>query len=984
MSKIILSYNDFSSGVLSPTLYSRTTVDEYKSGLQVCTNAYVLPQGPVRRRNGFKLQAEVKDSSVDVRLIDYVVNRNTSYMVEAGNQYLRFFSPSGQILESNVTISGATQADPVVITATSHGYSNGDYIYITGVVGMTELNSSTVPYKVASATTNTFEITDVDDNNIDGSAFTAYSSGGVANKIYEIASPYTTAQLNAIQWVQDGTTLYMVHPDVSPRKLIRTSDTSWAISEIDFYPPPTYEAGYDPNSMTMTPAATTGTGVNFTASSGIFLEGDIGRQIVNLSDGETGRASITSITSTTVAVCDIVEDFTDTNAIAAGDWKFDLSPLVDLEFDASSSGAIVNIRSEYNAGSLGSRLAITAVTQANPGVVTSNGHGLSNGQKVQIQDIVGMTQINDKIFTVDGVTTNTFQLKGENTSGYTAYSSGGIARQKLDDINKDAFRSDDVGKYILANGGVMQIVSVNSADDVDAEIIKSMNSNDTTGNWTLEEKTWNATRGQPSAVALHEQRLWLGGTDAQPNTINGSEIGIFTGFGAGPDDEDAISVELESSDKISWMRGGRDFVVGTVSAEYTITSSSNGSLTPSDLISKARTTQGSDSQQTLKIGDEILFVDSSADDLISFRYDFNIDGYRDTNLMFLAEHLPPAGNGIKEISYAKSPDTLLYSVLNDGDMLVTTYDRSIKVIGTSKYTTFGSFERVRVLPNSTTDQVWVVTKRTINGSDKRFIETYADGDGTDDEHAFADSWLSLNSPTTITAITAANPAVITANSHGLSNGDSVIIKNVKDAEELDLDSTKTNMSDLNNGIYTVANSTSNTFELSGVDTSAYNAYGSGGEVFERVTSLTGLDHLEGRTVKIRADGATLADETVTNGAITLDDASGEIVIGLGYTTTITTLDKEFDIGMGSMLGQRAQWVKPLVRVNSSYPPTINGTFIPSRNTDDNLSQKVPLYTGYFEYGPLTNSNTTQLTFNISEPQPLEITGITGTVSAGVI
>lgn len=74
-------------------------------------------------------------------------------------------------------ITGATAANPVVVTSNAHGLSNGDKIFISGVAGMTELNEK--QYLVANVTTNTFELQDEDSVDIDGSAFTAYSSGGV-------------------------------------------------------------------------------------------------------------------------------------------------------------------------------------------------------------------------------------------------------------------------------------------------------------------------------------------------------------------------------------------------------------------------------------------------------------------------------------------------------------------------------------------------------------------------------------------------------------------------------------------------------------------------------------------------------------------------------------------------------------------------------------------------------------------------------------
>ena len=75
--------------------------------------------------------------------------------------------------------------------------------------------------------------------------------------------------------------------------------------------------------------------------------------------------------------------------------------------------------------------AITAITQATPGVVTAPGHGRSNGDRVKIAGpIVGMTEVVDKIFTVAAVAGDDFALtdaEGVNiaTGGYGAWASGG-------------------------------------------------------------------------------------------------------------------------------------------------------------------------------------------------------------------------------------------------------------------------------------------------------------------------------------------------------------------------------------------------------------------------------------------------------------------------------------------------------------------------------------------------------------------------------
>ena len=72
--------------------------------------------------------------------------------------------------------------------------------------------------------------------------------------------------------------------------------------------------------------------------------------------------------------------------------------------------------------------AITGATAANPVVITSNGHGLANGTKVSIRGVVGMVELNiETAYTVAATATNTFALAGVDGSGFTGYTSGGVA-----------------------------------------------------------------------------------------------------------------------------------------------------------------------------------------------------------------------------------------------------------------------------------------------------------------------------------------------------------------------------------------------------------------------------------------------------------------------------------------------------------------------------------------------------------------------------
>jgi len=83
----------------------------------------------------------------------------------------------GPRLINEFDISAATAADPVVLTTDTHTLRTDDVFTVRGVVGMTELNNN--QYRVLNTTPTTITVGTVDGSNLDGSTFTAYSSGGV-------------------------------------------------------------------------------------------------------------------------------------------------------------------------------------------------------------------------------------------------------------------------------------------------------------------------------------------------------------------------------------------------------------------------------------------------------------------------------------------------------------------------------------------------------------------------------------------------------------------------------------------------------------------------------------------------------------------------------------------------------------------------------------------------------------------------------------
>ena len=138
---------------------------------------------------------------------------------------------------------------------------------------------------------------------------------------FEISTPYLEAELFELKFAQSADVMYITHPNHEVEKLSRTGHTNWTLTDVDFTDGPYLS----PNSTTttLTPAsAAVATGVNFTASAvtGInngdgFQTTDVGRLI----SFNSGIAKVTSRTSTTVVVCEILTAFTNTDA--KSDWK---------------------------------------------------------------------------------------------------------------------------------------------------------------------------------------------------------------------------------------------------------------------------------------------------------------------------------------------------------------------------------------------------------------------------------------------------------------------------------------------------------------------------------------------------------------------------------------------------------------------------------------------------------------------------------------
>ena len=221
--------SSYTSGELAPTLRGRVDLAKFRVGLMTQLNWYSLVHGGSTTRPGTGIVGEIYDSAAAGRLLSFQFSTTQNYMLVFENLRMRVIRNGGFVLEATTAITGITQANPAVVTAAAHGYATGDDVFIAAVGGMTTLNQKR--FRIAVLTANTYQLVGVD-----SSAYPAYTAGGTAARVYTLPTPYVTADLPLLKFVQSFDTLTVTHPSYAPRNITRTGHAAWTISVIVFAP----------------------------------------------------------------------------------------------------------------------------------------------------------------------------------------------------------------------------------------------------------------------------------------------------------------------------------------------------------------------------------------------------------------------------------------------------------------------------------------------------------------------------------------------------------------------------------------------------------------------------------------------------------------------------------------------------------------------------------------------------------------------------
>lgn len=257
----------FSSGEISPSLYSRVDLVRYATGLKTCRNWIVNVDGSASVRPGSEYIVPVLDfgSGVNrnIRLVPFYVDDINTYVLVMMNSRIVIIKNDAYITEAAKTISAMTNASPGVFTSAAHGFSTNDFIYLE-IDGPDSLSDQY--YRVTTLTSNTFSLSSVGTTTVsqpvDTTSLPAFVSG-TASRVYNatpgIGAGIPDETLPFLRYAQDGSTLTFttggsLHSNCKIGDLTRTTDTNWTLDYTVYAPSgPSIDA---PTNATITTSST--------------------------------------------------------------------------------------------------------------------------------------------------------------------------------------------------------------------------------------------------------------------------------------------------------------------------------------------------------------------------------------------------------------------------------------------------------------------------------------------------------------------------------------------------------------------------------------------------------------------------------------------------------------------------------------------------------------------------------------------------------
>lgn len=472
------------------------------------------------------------------------------------------------------------------------------------------------------------------------------------------------------------------------------------------------------------------------------------------------------------------------------------------------------------------------------------------------------------------------------------------------------FQSTDVGRIVRIQHGTNEhgyalITGYTSGTQVTADVKRDFNATTASTKWAL--GSWSDTTGYPSTVSFYEQRLVFANSTEQPQTLWMSQSADIENFR--PDSFVSGSVTTEADDSLNftiaarevnairWLSAEKSLVMGTSGGEWVV-GSSGASISPTDIAVKRHSTEGSADIQALLVNNKTIFVQRAKRKLFDYQFVFSDDRFQGRDITKIADHV--TRSGVKEIHYQQQPDPLIWALRQDGVAAIVTYDPGQEVIGWTRVIIGGSFGS----GNAVIESVGIIPGDAGGG------RTY-DSDERDEVWVIVKRTINGQTKRYIEFMEGLYEGPIQHDYDTEAAWKTAIIAAQEDSFYLDSGLT-----------------------YDGAAT----------------TTISGLDHLEGETVKLLVDGSIHPDKVVNSGAVTLDFEGSKVHAGLGYDHQY----KSVKINAGAAAGTAVGKVKRIHGITFVLLDTATFKYgrslealqdVEFREVGDAMDNAVPLFTG---------------------------------------
>lgn len=281
--------------------------------------------------------------------------------------------------------------------------------------------------------------------------------------------------------------------------------------------------------------------------------------------------------------------------------------------------------------------------------------------------------------------------------------------------NGAGFTTDDVGRYIDVNGGLIKITKFNNVNSVSGEVVKKLDAviKAIERSWIIQPLAFNSTDGYPRCCTYFKQRLVLANTKKAPNKIWFSTVGSNGDFLETTEDGDAFSIVSASglSNSILFLEAQRGVVCLTSGGEFMV--DSDGGLTPTTVNIVEHSAYGAYAvTRPERVGNELLFVQRGGERMRALTYRYEVDGLVSPEISSLASHIGEEHQGINEITYQQEPESIVWCVLGDGKVASITFNRDQEVLAWAQHDFGGSVKSMCSLPTALgSDQAFMLIER---------------------------------------------------------------------------------------------------------------------------------------------------------------------------------------------------------------------------------------------------------------------------------